>query len=372
MKKTTVALIFGGPSAEHDVSLVSAKCILAAMDRTRFDVLLVGIDRSGRWVRVSEERLKATSFQSPIDLAQELATCWVTPHRNGAFLQSIETLNNSIATNSAPEAIDVVFNIVHGTGGEDGVMQGLLRSLSLPFVGSDVTGSAVCMDKEFTKRILHDQNLPITPFEVLRRGDTQKQKTWGEIQKALGPVCYVKPANCGSSVGVHRVTSEGEYASAVKDAFRFDRKVLVEKEIKGMEVEVAVLGNDQPKASIAGAFRANSEFYDYEAKYLAAGGATFQVPATNDAKLNQKFQELAISAYQALDCRGLSRVDFFLTANNEILINEINTLPGFTPISMYPQLWEKSGVKYSDLISDLIQLAIDEQKNRKEFSVSRT
>lgn len=261
------------------------------------------------------------------------------------------------AQNGQPlPTVDVIFPIVHGTLGEDGSLQGMLRVANLPFVGSDVLGSAACMDKDVTKRLLRDAGLNIAPFITLTRAN---RISFSEVESRLGLPLFVKPANQGSSVGVSKVTSEAQYDQAVALAFEFDHKVVVEQGIKGREIECAVLGNDHPQASTCGEIVLNSDFYAYDTKYIDDNGATVVVPAAIAPEINDKIREIAIQAYQTLGCAGMARVDVFLTAENDVVINEINTLPGFTNISMYPKLWQASGLGYTDLITRLIELALE-------------
>ena len=249
-------------------------------------------------------------------------------------------------------------DVVHGTLGEDGSLQGMLRMANLPFVGSDVLGSAACMDKDVTKRLLRDAGLAVAPFITLTRAN-RAQFSFADVEAKLGLPLFVKPANQGSSVGVSKVKNEEQYHQAVALAFEFDHKVVVEQGIKGREIECAVLGNDHPQASTCGEIVLNSEFYAYDTKYIDDQGAQVVVPAAIAPEINDKIRAIAVQAYQTLGCSGMARVDVFLTADNEVVINEINTLPGFTNISMYPKLWQASGLDYTSLITRLIELALE-------------
>ncbi|QOV64988.1 D-alanine--D-alanine ligase [Kosakonia pseudosacchari] len=351
MAKLRVGVVFGGKSAEHEVSLQSAKNIVDAMDKSRFDVVLLGIDKQGQW-HVSDANNYLLNASDPARIA-------LNPSANSVALVPGNQQQQLIqAENSTPlPNVDVIFPIVHGTLGEDGSLQGMLRLANLPFVGSDVLASAACMDKDVTKRLLRDAGLSIAPFITLTRAN-REQISFSEVQTQLGLPLFVKPANQGSSVGVSKVTNEAQYQAAVNLAFEFDKKVVVETGIKGREIECAVLGNDSPQASTCGEIVLNSEFYAYDTKYIDENGAQVVVPADIDPAINDKIRGIAVQAYQTLGCEGMARVDVFLTPENEVIINEINTLPGFTNISMYPKLWQASGIGYSELITRLIELAI--------------
>lgn len=351
MAKLRVGVVFGGKSAEHEVSLQSAKNIVDAMDKSRFDVVLLGIDKQGQWhINDANNYLQNASDPARIALNPSESSVALVPG------QPSQQLMNASDAKPFPQ-VDVIFPIVHGTQGEDGTLQGLLRMANLPFVGSDVLGSAACMDKDVTKRLLRDAGLAIAPFVTLTRS-TRDRMTFSEIQAKLGLPLFVKPANQGSSVGVSKVTNEAQYHAAVSLAFEFDHKVVVETGITGREIECAVLGNDDPQASTCGEIVLNSEFYAYDTKYIDDNGAQVVVPAAIAPEVNDHIRAIAVQAYQTLGCAGMARVDVFLTPDNKVIINEINTLPGFTNISMYPKLWQASGLGYTDLITRLIELAL--------------
>lgn len=352
MTKLRVGVVFGGKSAEHEVSLQSAKNIVEALDKTRFDVVLLGIDKQGQW-HINDASNYLLNAQDPARIALRPSdiTLAQIPGKSSEQLINAES-GEPLA------AIDVIFPIVHGTLGEDGSLQGLLRMANLPFVGSDVLSSAACMDKDVTKRLLRDAGLAIAPFVTLTRANRNKF-AFADVQAKLGLPLFVKPANQGSSVGVSKVKNEQEYQRAVALAFEFDHKVVVETGIVGREIECAVLGNDEPQASTCGEIVLNSEFYAYDTKYIDDNGAKVVIPAAIAPEVNDNIRQVAIDAYQALGCSGMARVDVFLTADNEVIINEINTLPGFTNISMYPKLWQASGLDYTSLITRLIELAME-------------
>lgn len=355
MSKLRVGIIFGGKSAEHEVSLQSARNILDALDRERFDVSLIGIDKQGQW-HLSDARDFLLNADDPARIAL---------NRSGEALAMVpgrgerQLLPENPACNPDRkefEQIDVIFPIVHGTLGEDGSLQGLLRMANLPFVGSPVLGSAVAMDKDVAKRLLRDAGLDVAPFVTLKRRDAVDFEA---LKAQFGLPVFVKPANQGSSVGVSKVRDEAEFREAVALAFTYDHKVLVEAAIVGREIECAVLGNDDPQASVCGEIVVHDEFYAYDTKYINENGAEVVVPAAIDADANDRIRAVALRAHRALECAGLARVDVFLTAEGRIVVNEVNTLPGFTRISMYPKLWQASGISYSELITRLIDFAVE-------------
>ena len=353
MAKLRVGIVFGGKSAEHEVSLQSAKNIVNAIDKSRFDVVLLGIDKQGQW-HVNDANSYLLNADDPAHIALNPSDMSVAVVPGVAQNQLINASNAQALLH-----LDVIFPIVHGTRGEDGSLQGMLRMANLPFVGSDVLGSAACMDKDVTKRLLRDAGLNVAPFVTLTRANRDKH-SFSALQAELGLPLFVKPANQGSSVGVSKVSSEAQFNEAVRLAFTFDHKVVVEQGIKGREIECAVLGNDFPQASTCGEVVLNSDFYSYDTKYIDDKGAQVVVPAALDSAANDRIRAIAIKAYQALGCRGMARVDVFLTAENDVIINEINTLPGFTNISMYPKLWQASGISYPELITRLIELALEQ------------
>ena len=263
----------------------------------------------------------------------------------------------------------MVFPILHGPFGEDGTIQGLLKLANVPFIGAGVLGAAVGMDKDVMKRLLRDAGLPIGKFIALKLNDDIP--TFEDIKEKLGMPCFVKPANLGYSVGINRANNEQEYKSAVNEAFEFDNKIIVEEFIAGREIECAILGNENPRASVVGEISFNDSFYSYDAKYVDEGGYRIDIPALIEPDIQTKIQEIAIETFKVLECEGFARVDVFLTADNRILVNEINTIPGFTKISMYPKLWEASGITYTNLISELIGLAISRFEKEKRIKTSR-
>jgi D-alanine-D-alanine ligase len=364
-KKIRVGILFGGKSAEHEVSIQSAKNVYNALDRSKYDPVLIGIDRQGTWHLHDGKIFSLTAY------SQE-----VTDSKDSSSAISIDpgALNGHLIPSSGlseQSAIDVIFPILHGTYGEDGTVAGMLKLLDIPFVGASVLGSAVGMDKDVMKKLLTVGDLPICNhmvFEDFRRDGIN----YKEITDALGEPFFVKPANMGSSVGVSKVKNEKECRDAIDLAFSYDRKILIEQYIPCEEIEVSVLGNENPIASVPGRIIPNHEFYSYDAKYLDEDGALLEIPADVADVIKKEVQELAIKAYKALYCEGMARVDFFLhKETKKLYVNEINTIPGFTKISMYPKLWEASGIDYTELVSRLIELALDRHQKEKQLLVTR-
>lgn len=348
-KKIRVGILFGGKSAEHEVSLQSAKNVADAIDKDKYDVALIGIDKSGKWLLPNQSQfLLNASDPKLIRLNKQNEESVALVPQSGGEL-------TDLTIGGAHSSIDVVFPILHGPYGEDGTVQGLLKLAGVPFVGAGVVGSAVGMDKAIMKRLMRDAGIPIAKFLVLRQDELFDFEA---ISNKVGLPFFVKPANLGSSVGVHKVTDQETFGRAVKDAFGYDLKILVEEFIDGRELECSVLGNLKPVASVVGEIVPRHDFYSYEAKYIDEHGAALEIPADIPSAVSDRIRELAIETFQALECEGLGRVDCFLKRDGELIVNEINTIPGFTKISMYPRLWEASGVSYPELINRLIELAI--------------
>ena len=359
MKKLTVALLFGGKSGEHEVSLRSAASILKALDREKYNVIPIGITKEGQWR--SDPKFLEADF--PNILSQGRTVLLPPDPLDNSLLQ---VLAETKAIGNQAQ-IDVVFPALHGTYGEDGTIQGLLDMANLPYVGAGVLGSSVGMDKDVMKRLLQHAGLPIVDFLVFldHQWQTQKQSVGSTIERKLSYPCFVKPANLGSSVGISKVKNASELDEAMDLAAQYDRKIVIEKGLEVREIECSVLGNDDPRASLPGEIVPSHEFYDYEAKYLDESSRLL-IPAPLDESQTKTFQELAIKTFLVTECSGLARVDFFLEkGTNRIYVNEINTLPGFTSISMYPKLWQATGLGYSELIDTLIQLAIERHKARQ-------
>lgn len=338
--KKKVAILFGGQSTEHEVSRVSATSVLKNIDREKYIVYPIGITKDGQWFKYEGDIENIESGQWERDLENKIS-------------DGIDLL--------LKKQVDVVFPVLHGMYGEDGTIQGLCKLMNLPCVGPSVMSSAVCMDKVYTKYLLEHEGIKQAPYVVVNAFDynnNPKQFT-DNIETNLSYPCFVKPANSGSSVGITKAHNLDELKSGLIEALKHDRKVLVEKGINAREIEVAVLGNDAPKASIAGEIEPAKEFYDYEAKYKNASSRLLIPAALNDEEMDN-IRQLAIKIYKKLDCAGMARVDFLVDKNTgEVYLNEVNTLPGFTSISMYPKMWEATGLVYKDLISELIELAVE-------------
>lgn len=365
MNKLKVGIIFGGKSGEHEVSIVSATSIYKALDKNKYDVYLIGIDKDGRWLLPSDSQLLAnTNDARLIQLNKEKTSIAITPYQHTAPL-------TKLSDSSAGLSIDVFFPVLHGTNGEDGTVQGLLELTQIPYVGSGVLGSSVGMDKDVARRLLREAGIPVVETVTLRRKEYEKdpQTHIQKIIKKLGLPFFIKPANAGSSVGVHKIKSKEEAAAKISDAFTFDTKVLAEQAVNARELECAVLGNDDPKASIIGEIVPHHEFYTYEAKYIDENGADLLIPAKDvTAKMTKQLQDISVAAFKCLELKGMARVDFLVDKDSDaIYLNEVNTIPGFTKISMYPKLWEASGVSYSDLLDQLIQLAIELKDVKKSL-----
>jgi D-alanine-D-alanine ligase len=361
--KTRIGIVFGGRSAEHEVSIQSAKNIIDAIDASKYEIVLLGIDRNGRWY-LNERSLPLLEAGKALPNLRTEGAREVAIAPRGDSTQIVD-----LAANRTIGTLDVVFPVLHGPYGEDGTVQGLCKLANIPCVGAGVLGSAVGMDKDVMKRLLRDAGVPIPRFLALNRdaGGTVSFKT---AVKELGLPLFVKPANCGSSVGVSKVRSEAEYAKAMENAFRYDTKILLEEGIDGREIECAVLGNSDPVASVPGEILPTHDFYDYEAKYIDEHGAGLEIPARLEPAVTEEVRRLAVRAFTVLCCEGMARVDMFLKKDGTVLVNEINTIPGFTRISMYPKLWEASGVPYPQLIDRLIKLA--QERFRTEQGLATT
>ena len=389
---------FGGRSGEHEVSLRSAESVLRAIDRKKYDVVPIGIAKSGQWLRGStaEALLRgelppsapqaALPAKSSRRAAQAVTVASVTAALDNEVASELSSLDTG--------TLDVVFPVLHGTYGEDGTVQGMLEMAGIAYVGSGVLGSAVGMDKDAMKTMFAAAGLPIVKHVTLLRGDWQSspRKCTARIEAALRYPVFVKPANLGSSVGISKVKTRAELAPAIAEAAKFDRKIVIEEGVggagrartsgKARELEVAVLGNDDPIASVVGEIVPDREFYDYASKYDAASSSEPVIPAKISRAEARQMREMAIRAFRSCDLSGLARVDFLMEAAPEgkaatpakparIFLNEVNTMPGFTSISMYPKLWQNSGLSYADLIDRLIQLALERHAERKQTSFSK-
>jgi D-alanine-D-alanine ligase len=396
VKKLRVGVLFGGRSGEHEISLLSAASVLHAIDKNKYDVVPIGITKDGLWVTAGHAEALLQGKQQPralragdpeatssaAVLAQGSAIvippvpartspASMVPFQTGAAEMSRRWTDHSIQ-------VDVIFPVLHGTFGEDGTIQGLLELADIAYVGAGVLGSACGMDKHIMKELFRAAGLPLVKHVTILRSDweTSPAKAQRLIESRLKYPVFVKPANLGSSVGISKVRNRAELAPAMKEAARYDRKLVIEqgvggKQRKAREIECSVLGNDKPAASIAGEIVPSTEFYDYDAKYLDEGSQLI-IPAKLTKTQIKQVQELAIQAFQAVDCSGLARVDFLMDpASKKFYVNEINTMPGFTAISMYPKLWGASGLSYPELIDKLIQFGIERHQEKKRNQYTR-
>jgi D-alanine-D-alanine ligase len=396
MKKLRVGVLFGGRSGEHEVSLLSAASVLNAIDKSKYEVVPIGITKEGRWVTAAHaERLlkgKAseaeprhlragdpdTTSTAAVLARGEGVVVPPMPGQDHSSLMPFETDARELRAAVNPVDVDIIFPVLHGTFGEDGTIQGLLELADIAYVGAGVLGSAAGMDKDVMKRLFRDARLPIVKHVTVLRSQWREapKKVRKLIESKLKYPVFVKPANLGSSVGISKVHDASELPAAMDEAARFDRKLVIEegvggKKAKAREIECSVLGNDKPIASVAGEVVPIKEFYDYNAKYLEEGSELI-IPAKLGKAKMKEIQQLAINAFQAVECSGLARVDFLMDPRNQkMYVNEINTLPGFTSISMYPKLWAASGIAYADLIDRLIQLGLERHAEKKENRYTR-
>ena len=397
MKKLRVGVLFGGRSGEHEVSLLSAASVLNAIDKKKYDVVPIGITKEGRWLTPShaERLLKGDAWASgePRHLRagdpEATSAAAVLAKGEAVVVPPIPGTNHSSLVpfeTSAPEMnaaagaidVDIIFPVLHGTFGEDGTIQGLLELADIPYVGAGVLGSAAGMDKDVMKKLFRDAGLPIVKHVTVLRNAwrNEPRKVRKRVEAALKYPVFVKPANLGSSVGISKVHDRGELNAAMDEAARFDRKIVIEQGVggakgKAREIECSVLGNDKPVASVPGEIVPIKEFYDYDAKYLAEG-SELMIPAKLPRAKQKEVQRLAVEAFQAVDCSGLARVDFLMDPRTgKMFVNEINTMPGFTSISMYPKLWAASGIEYPDLIGRLIQLGLERYEEKKQNRYAR-
>ncbi len=396
MKKLRIGVLFGGRSGEHEVSLLSAASVLKAIDRKKYEVVPIGITKDGHWVTASDAQRLLTGESAPegrhlragdpdatpaaavLARGESVIVPPVPSANQTGSLVPFETDSTALHPSQSPLNLDVIFPVLHGTFGEDGTIQGLLELTGIAYVGSGVLGSATGMDKDVMKRLFAAAKLPIPKHVSFLRADWESgpKKTIAKIEAALKYPLFVKPANLGSSVGITKAHNRKELTSAIDLAASYDRKIVVEQAVggksgKARELEVAILGNDNPQASVVGEIVPGKEFYDYEAKYLTEGSDLI-LPAKITKAQSKQIQQMAIAAFKACDCSGLARVDFLMDPRSQrIYLNEINTLPGFTSISMYPKLWAASGIAYPDLIDRLIQLALERRAEKDRTSYNR-
>ncbi|MDR2106926.1 MAG: D-alanine--D-alanine ligase [Holosporaceae bacterium] len=359
MRKIRVGVFFGGRSSEHEVSLISAKNIVENLDRSKYDVILIGADREGNF-HFGKKEISSGDFCKKLSISEK----YDLPEKKSADLP--KKMDERLS-----DVIDVAFPVFHGQFGEDGTIQGLLRAFNVPFVGSGILGSAIGMDKDVTKRLLRDANIPSPKHLSFYRHRPPDAADYDKVVAVLGEVVFVKPASLGSSVGISKTKSKDEFEKAVEEAFRYDNKIIVEEFIKGREIECSVLGNEYPEASVPGEILLKKhEFYSYRAKYLDDDGAELKIPADLSTEVVDKIKQTAIRAFEVLCCEGMARIDFFVKNDTEVFLNEINTIPGFTKISMYPKLWEASGVPYGELLDRLITLATERHRRDGKLSVA--
>ncbi len=354
LRRVRVGILFGGRSGEHEVSLASARSVLAALDPERFEPILIGITRNGRWLRPADAKAALTGGAD--------AAGGDSPLLAAALPSSV-----SVAEGLDGTGVDVVFPVLHGPNGEDGTIQGFLELAGVPYVGAGVLGSALAMDKGAMKDAFRTHGLPTPEYEVVRRGqwEADREEVATHLERRFGLPCFIKPCNLGSSVGISKARDRGELAVAMDLAASYDRRILVEAFVpQAREIECSVLGNDDPIASLPGEAIPAGEWYDYRAKYEDEG-LRLEIPARLAPGVADRIQALAVRVFEALDLAGMARVDFFLRRDTgDLLVNEANTIPGFTPTSMYPKMWEASGLPYRDLVSRLIELALERAEDR--------
>lgn len=358
-KKLRVAIVFGGRSTEHEISLLSAQNVIQALDKDKFEAVLIGIDKTGKW-HYNKDSFKLLNKNNAREVSAAFEDNAILISQN-AGEHTIISLKNK----EQVDHIDVIFPVLHGTYGEDGSVQGFAKLANLACVGCDILGSAVGMDKDIMKRLLRDAGIPVARWRTQRAENDLLD--YDEVSSELGSELFIKPANLGSSVGVSFVDNASDFKKALEYGLLFDPKVIVEEKLVGREIECAVLGNEYPKASLPGEVIPKNSFYSFENKYMDESGAELVIPAQLSEMQIEKIQELSLKTYKALECKGMARVDVFLTKDDDIIVNEINTLPGFTNISMYPKLWEISGLDQTSLITELIHLALDAHKKQNNL-----
>lgn len=353
MMKTKLGLVYGGKSAEHQVSLRTALAVIQALDHKKFEIYPIYITVEGEWI-------KGPQLEGKVEKVDELI---YSSSDNAA-----PELSSALFQTSKGEKFDVIFPLLHGPNGEDGTVQGFLELLNLPYVGNGVLASSAGMDKVIMKDIFAHAGLAQVNYVSFIKSEwkSNEQLAYDQVEKNLGYPCFVKPANLGSSVGISKCTNRSELEIAFQEAFQFDRKVIIEEGVVAREVEIAVLGNDNPKCSVAGEIVPKTVFYDYNAKYEDAS-TDLIIPAELTPDEYQQLNEMAIKAFKSLDCSGLVRADFFLTKDGKAMINEVNTMPGFTPVSMFPLLWKHTGLEYPQLIENLVQLAIERHTEKQNI-----
>lgn len=360
--KIRLGIIFGGRSGEHEVSLMSSRSVLSILDPDKYAVTQIGIDHSGRWWSGQDV---ITQFEK--GSAETLFRVFLLPEPGKTFLYHLDEKDNRTEITAISE-LDVIFPVLHGTFGEDGAIQGFFEMADIAYVGAGVTGSSVGMDKGIFKDVMRAHNIPVADWMVCSRKDVEAnlEALIHQAEQLFPYPIFIKPANLGSSVGISKAKNRSDLQEGILYAARYDRRILIEKGLNAREIEVSVLGNENPTASVAGEILPSDEFYSYRAKYLD-NKSGLNIPAPISEELSRQAQAFAIQAYTAIDCAGLARVDFLLDKDKGgLFLNEVNTLPGFTSISMYPKLWEASGIPYADLVDQLIALAIERKQERNK------
>jgi D-alanine-D-alanine ligase len=362
--KKTIAVVCGGKSGEHEVSLRSAFYVYNNLDKKKYQIVILAINKKGNWFFGHNFKDLVNTQSLLWKLKTNLEEVVLLKSKNSCQVLSLKKKKILIK-------IDIFFPLIHGTYGEDGCLQGFFELLDIPYVGANVIGSAIGMDKEITKKLLIIEKIPVTNFVVIKKIDSLKKKE-EKIKMAIKQFhlpLFIKPVSLGSSVGISKVLFKKDIKKAIKEAFQYDSKIMIEKFVKGREIECSVLGNDNLKASLPGEIK-SVDFYSYKAKYLDENEAKLLVPAPLSKKLITQIQKLSIKTFKALELKGMARVDFFLKPGNQLVVNEVNTIPGFTQISMYPKLWEVSGIKYSKLLDSLVQLAIESHNEKSKLNFS--
>ena len=361
-EKIRVAVIFGGKSTEHEISRLSAQSIINRLNKDKYKIIMIGITKEGKWL----------SYNGPLDKlsTNEWEEIAISENKKNNMQKSI-LFNNLIEEKDINKQIDVIFPVLHGLNGEDGTVQGLFEVAGIPYVGSGVLASALGMDKYYSKCLFEKEGLMQCKYFVIKRKQVaQLNEILTEVEDAFSYPCFVKPCNCGSSVGVNKAHNRDELIEFINTALKYDRRILIEEYIEGREIECSVLGNDEPIASIPGEIISSNEFYDYEAKYSKDSKSQIIIPARLPNQTVDKIKNYALRAFKTLDCAGLARVDFFVSKKTgDVYINELNTMPGFTEISMYPKLWEAEGLPYEKLLDKLIELAFERHKEKMNLKV---
>jgi D-alanine-D-alanine ligase len=360
-KKIKIAVVYGGPSNEHKVSLRSAKSIVEALQEDKYEVIPVGITKDMRWIHNSKEHF--------LENIEDINNLRINEHGEEVVLLRKLGIKGLFSINNLELIVelDLVFPIIHGNFGEDGILQGILEGVGIPYIGPDVLGSSLCMDKDAAKKMLTSQGIPVAKGICLHQYE-ESGISFEEIRAELGLPLFIKPCHAGSSVGVSKADSKESFFAALDKAFQYDNKILIEEAIVGREIECAVLGNANPNASVLGEI-ITQDFYSFEAKYINDTEAQLIIPALVDKDTESKIQKAAIQTFKALCCEGIARVDFFLKQDSQFVVNEVNTLPGFTSISMYPKLWEASGLAMPELLDKMVSLAIERYEEKRKLRI---